>query len=236
MGGFESERRIDTTRLWSGGLATAVVAGLIALVGMLLIRGVLGVAVLAPHDAGVLGGVVVGGYALMAAVAALAATGLLHALLLTAPRPATFFGWIVGLATLVAAVGPVTQDAPAGGQIATGIVNAVTGLVITSLLGGVGAGAMRRAHGGRPLLHAEGALPDVGYAPGWDGVPSESAPVDGRPGGSGAGEVRPGEGGAVYDAGRRDALDHGGAAAPEVTGGPEPRRHYPDPMAPGGQN
>ncbi|MFC4563579.1 DUF6069 family protein [Nocardiopsis mangrovi] len=219
MGGFESERPIDTTRLWSGGLATAVVAGLIALVGMLLIRGVLGVPVLAPHDAGLLGGVVVGGYALMAAVAALAATGLLHALLLTAPRPATFFGWIVGLATLVAAVGPVTQDAPAGGQIATGIVNAVTGLVITSLLGGVGAGAVRRPRGTRPLLRAEGALPDVGYTPAWDHGPDGGPPEDGP----------------AYDAGRRDASDGGAAGGPANTSG-APRRHYPDPTAQSGHD
>jgi hypothetical protein len=47
-------------------------------------------------------------YALLAAAGALIATGLMHLLLLSAPSPRTFFGWIVGLATLAAAVAPFT--------------------------------------------------------------------------------------------------------------------------------
>lgn len=41
-------RPIDTTRLWSGGLATAVVAALIGLVGVLIVRAVFRVALHAP--------------------------------------------------------------------------------------------------------------------------------------------------------------------------------------------
>ncbi|MDA0564314.1 DUF6069 family protein [Streptomonospora sp. S1-112] len=156
MSEFGSERRVNVARLWSGGLATAVVAALIILVGALVVRGVLGVPVLAPEDAGYFGDLGTALYALMAACAALAATALLHLLLLSAPRPTTFFGWIVGLAAVVAAVTPFTQDAPFAGQLSTALINAVTGTAIASLLSGVGAAAVRRPRPRRSLRGRRG--------------------------------------------------------------------------------
>lgn len=46
-----------------------------------------------------------------AAVAALLATGLMHLLLLSTPRPGQFFTWIVGLLTLIAVILPFLTDA-----------------------------------------------------------------------------------------------------------------------------
>src|ERR687893_776209 len=46
---------VDATRLWAGGLATAGVAALIALVGVLIVRAVLRIALYAPKEAGALG-------------------------------------------------------------------------------------------------------------------------------------------------------------------------------------
>src|SRR5690242_8166713 len=71
---------VDAGRLWAGGVATALVAALIAVVGILLARGVLGVAVLARQSAGVWGDASTGWYAAGAALASLAATGLIHVL------------------------------------------------------------------------------------------------------------------------------------------------------------
>ncbi|MDA2807449.1 DUF6069 family protein [Nocardiopsis suaedae] len=162
MSGIDNVRSINVSRLWSGGLATAVVAGLVILVGTLIVRGVFGIPVLAPEEAGYLGDATTGVYAATAAIAALIATALLHLLMLSAPRPMTFFGWIVGLATIVAAVTPFTQGATLASQIATGLINAVCGIAIVSLLSSVGASAFRR-RSGRPRLHGEGALPETDY-------------------------------------------------------------------------
>ncbi|MDA2812394.1 DUF6069 family protein [Nocardiopsis sp. RSe5-2] len=172
MSGIDSGRSINVSRLWSGGLATAVVAGLVILVGALIVRGVFGIPVLAPEEAGYLGDATTGVYAATAAIAALIATALLHLLMLSAPRPMTFFGWIVGLATVVAAVTPFTQGAPLASQIATGLINAVCGIAIVSLLSSVGASAYRRSE--RPRLHGEGALPGAGFDPGYGADDYES--------------------------------------------------------------
>ncbi|MEV2274321.1 DUF6069 family protein [Nocardiopsis sp. NPDC049922] len=162
MSEFGSERPVDAVRLWSGGLATAVVATLVVLVGTLIIRGVLGIPVLAPEEAGYLGGTGIVAYASVAAAAALLATGLLHVLLLTAPRPRAFFGWMMGLMTAVAAVTPFTQGAELASQIATAVVNLVAGVAIATLLGGVaGTAAARSRNRPPPVLRQEGILPDV---------------------------------------------------------------------------
>lgn len=161
-----SERSVNTVRLWSGGLATAVVAVLVILVGTLVIRGVMGVPVLAPEEAGYLGDVGTVVYALMAGVTALLATGLMQMLLLSAPRPRAFFGWIIGLVTTVAAVTPFTQGAELSSQIATAMMNLVAGIAIATLLNSVAKTAVVRSsradgRSRRPALRHEGILPDV---------------------------------------------------------------------------
>ena len=47
--------RLEVGRLWAGGVATAVVAALLALVGVLIVRVVLRIAVYAPAGAGAFG-------------------------------------------------------------------------------------------------------------------------------------------------------------------------------------
>ncbi|RKS05668.1 hypothetical protein DFP74_1273 [Nocardiopsis sp. Huas11] len=161
-----SERSVNTVRLWSGGLATAVVAVLVILVGTLVIRGVMGIPVLAPEEAGYLGDVGTVVYALMAGVAALLATALLQMLLLSAPRPRAFFGWIIGLVTAVAAVTPFTQGAEPASQIATAMMNLVAGIAIATLLNSVAKTAVIRSartdgRSRRTVLRHEGILPGV---------------------------------------------------------------------------
>src|SRR5439155_17087364 len=78
---------VDAVRLWTGGAATALVAALITVVGVLLVRGIFGVPVLAPKGKGVWGDASTAWYALGAAGAAIVATGLMHILLLYTPRP-----------------------------------------------------------------------------------------------------------------------------------------------------
>lgn len=128
--------RVDAGRLWSGGLATAVVAALIAVVGILVGRGLFDVDVLAPDEAGAWGDADTGRYALGAAAAALVATGVAHVLILTTPRPMRFFGWVVTLATVVAMLAPLVTEEDQGARLFTAGLNAVLGLAIGSLVGG----------------------------------------------------------------------------------------------------
>src|SRR5579871_2613566 len=95
-----SHPHVDPTQLWPGGIATAVVAGLVALVGVLACRWLLNVPILAPKSDGAYGDAHTTGVVLAAAGSALVATGLLHLLLISTPRPMTFFGWIVSLGTV----------------------------------------------------------------------------------------------------------------------------------------
>lgn len=128
---------IDARRLWAGGAATAVVAALIAVVGILLARGVLRAAVFAPERAGVWGNANTVTYAVSAAAVALLATGVLHFLLVTTPRATVFFGWIMVLLTIIAVVVPWSVIGTTTGLIATVTINVLIGLVVTSLLIGV---------------------------------------------------------------------------------------------------
>ena len=141
--GTRAGRSVDAGRLWSGGVATALVAALVALVGVLLCRGVLDVPVLAPTDEGTLGNASTVRLVVLAAFAALLATGLLHLLLLSTPRPLQFFGWIVGLVTVAATLTPFLTDADLSVKVATSAIYLVTGIAIGSLLSGVARSAIR---------------------------------------------------------------------------------------------
>jgi len=141
--------KVDATQLWPGGIATAVVAGLVALVGVLACRWLLKVPILAPQRDGAYGDAHTTGVVLAAAGAALVATGLLHLLLISTPRPLIFFGWIVSLATIAAVLYPFSTTAPLSQKAATGAVSLVIGVAIGTLLAGVGARSIRPS-GGQP--------------------------------------------------------------------------------------
>jgi hypothetical protein len=137
------EPRINAARLWSAGLATAVVAALIALVGVLVVRAVLQVALYAPSEAGAFGDSDTVLLCVTAAAAALAATGLVHLLLLGTPRPLSYFRWIVGLVTAAVVVLPFLSGAPPAEALAQGVIHLVIGIAIGSLVSGAAASASR---------------------------------------------------------------------------------------------
>ena len=134
-----SSQSADASTLWSGGIATAVVTGLVALLGVLAFRWLFHVSILAPASNGAYGDANTTVMVFAAAGAALIATALLQVLLLTTPRPLTFFGWIIGLATLVAIFFPFSTSAPLSQKFATATVNLFIGIAIGSLLAVVGA-------------------------------------------------------------------------------------------------
>jgi uncharacterized protein DUF6069 len=110
--------KVDAGRLWIGGVATAAVAALVAVVGVLIARGLFEVPLLAPTGEGALGDASTARLAGLAGLAALLATGLMHLLLLSTPRPGQFFTWIVALATLIAVILPFLTDAEPNTKVA----------------------------------------------------------------------------------------------------------------------
>jgi hypothetical protein len=135
---------VSVRRLWAGGGATALVAAGIGVVGVLLIRGLLGIPILSAQ--GQLVDQAMAVVPITAALAALAATALLHLLLLTTPRPIAFFGAICGIVIAIMVlqvfiVGGTTRE-----TAATSILYVAIGVGIISLLSGVARTAVRRAY------------------------------------------------------------------------------------------
>ena len=134
---------VDARMLWSGGVATAIVAGLIALVGVVICRWLFNIPILAPRRDGAYGNAHTTTLILVAFLAALAATLLALLLLVSTPRPMVFFGWIVGLVTVVMVIFPFKSGATLEEKIATSVVYLVIGVAIGTLIAGVGERATR---------------------------------------------------------------------------------------------
>ena len=134
---------VDAGRLWAGGAATALVAGLVAMVGVLIGEGVFDLAMVEPPLLPV-GDSFAVRYAVTAALLALVATAVAHLLAVSTPRPRAFFSWLVGLATLAGVVLPFALDGTLGGRVATALVNLVIGLCVLSLLSSVLARTVHR--------------------------------------------------------------------------------------------
>lgn len=144
-------REIDPGRLWAGGAVVAVVAALVAVAGLLIARGLFDVAVLAPEGRGIWGNANTFTYALVAAATALLATGLMHLLVIATPAPEQFFGWIMTLVTLIAAVLPLTLTVDIAAKWATALINIAIGAAIAFLVGMVAGNAYRpRTHPSPP--------------------------------------------------------------------------------------
>ena len=146
-GTAEEQRSVNAIRLWSGGLAAAVVAALAGLVGVLIARVVFQVALLAPRAAGSFGDSSTVRLCVVAAAAALAATGLVHLLMLSTPRPLAYFGWIVGLVTAATVVLPFLSGGALAVMLANAVIHLVIGLAVGSLVSGAAAAATRHPAG-----------------------------------------------------------------------------------------
>lgn len=126
--------QVDAGRLWAGGVATAVVSALVALVGLLVARGVLDIAVLAPASDGRWDTATYASLAIAAILGSFVATTLMHALLLFAPNARSFFHWIMGLAAVINAAWPFALDASLEEQVATAVIGVAIVLAIGSLV------------------------------------------------------------------------------------------------------
>jgi hypothetical protein len=134
---------VNAGKLWAGGLATALVAALIAVGGIVIGRGLFNVDVLAPKGAGVWGDARTGWYAFGAAAAALLATAIVHLLILFAPRPMLFFGWVMCMATVLGMAAPFLSDEGLASRVYTAGLNLILGVAIGSLVAGSARAATR---------------------------------------------------------------------------------------------
>ena len=98
-------------------------AALVAAVGVLIARGLFEIPLLAPTGDGALGDASTARLAGLAAAAALLATGLIHPLLVSTPRPGQFFTWIMTLATLIAVTLPFLTDTEPATKLTTAALN-----------------------------------------------------------------------------------------------------------------
>ena len=140
--GSRSSQRyvIDAQKLWIGGLMAGLVAAGVAIVGLLIVRGVFDIKVFVT-DKGQVVNASLWWYAVVSFVAALFATGLLHLLLISAPSPWRFFGWIVGLGVAIAVIIPFTTDAELSAKVGTAGINLAIGIAVYSIVSGVGRAA-----------------------------------------------------------------------------------------------
>lgn len=120
---------------WAGVVATALVAALIGVAGTVIFESILDVDLVTQDPFGTdstMGAYVVGGVA-----TAVVAGALLYALVLSTPKPRAFFGWIMGLGTLVVALLPLTWTDDTETALCSGLVNLLIGIAVWSLLAGV---------------------------------------------------------------------------------------------------
>jgi hypothetical protein len=126
---------LEVGRYWAGALATMLVAALIGLTADIILEEVLDLEIHSQVD--LLGaGSDITAWALVGALFALVAAIVLYLLVLTTPRPSSFFAWVIGLATVVLAALPFADRAELVPAILAAIVWIVIGSAVWSLLTG----------------------------------------------------------------------------------------------------
>jgi nitrate reductase gamma subunit len=121
---------IDQVRYWVGAGLTAGVTALVGIIGLVVARGIVHV----PVELGSGRAVNAGIYGVLVVVIALGAAALYDAMLHVAPRPTTYFSWLIAMLTALAALMPFTTSAGLHSQIAFSAMNLAVGLVIMILV------------------------------------------------------------------------------------------------------
>jgi hypothetical protein len=159
----DGDVEVVAKRLWAGGVATALVAAGIAFVGVLIINSIFEVGIQTAGRSGALVDNASTVIPIAAGIAALASTALLHLLLMTTPRPASFFSAIAVLVIVVLILQVFLADGSISAHIATGILYAAIGVAIVSMLSGVSATSVRPVARGGWGGQDQGGRYDAGY-------------------------------------------------------------------------
>lgn len=123
---------LDAGRYWGGAFATIIVAALIGVVAWFVVERVADQEL---HDPPFGGDAM--SWAIAGALFALVAAVLLHLFVATTPKPASFFGWVVALATVILAAIQFTGGDVGLSEVLTAVVWLVLGVAVWSLLTGV---------------------------------------------------------------------------------------------------
>ncbi|MCA5894796.1 hypothetical protein LEP48_15760 [Isoptericola sp. NEAU-Y5] len=123
---------LDVRRYWAGAVVTVVVCGLIGLAASVIFDQAFDVGLL-----DVVGGSSSLAWAMTGALFGLLAAVVLQVLVMVAPRPRMFFGWLVAVVTVILAVTPFTGNPDAVPAVVTALVWIVLGLATSSMLSGV---------------------------------------------------------------------------------------------------
>jgi len=126
-------RHIDRLTIWAGIVATALVASLLAVLGVIATRGLLGVDIIYPRGGQAFQDTTPYQLTFAATVGAVAAGVLVQLLMYVTPRPLLFFGLISMLATAVLVVWPFTTAAVMLSRVATSVVHLALGVAISTL-------------------------------------------------------------------------------------------------------
>jgi hypothetical protein len=124
-------------------VATAVVAALVAVIGLVVAKDIFNVPVWLPTGDQTVMSATGGRLILISAGAAIVGTGLMQLLLIATPRPFQFFGWIMALAAVAAALWPFTTDMTTVSKVAGALISIVVGIAIWSLLAGVARSSLK---------------------------------------------------------------------------------------------
>ena len=126
---------LEVGRFWAGALATMLVAALIGLAADFILEEVLNLEIRAQADLFGTGSDLMA-WVVAGALFALAAAVVLYLLVMSTPRPRSFFGWVVGLATVILAAVPFAGSFELIPAILAAIVWIVIGSAVYSLLTG----------------------------------------------------------------------------------------------------
>lgn len=130
---------LEVGRYWAGALATVLVAALIGLAADFILEEVLNLEIQPTAD--LFGtGSDMAAWALAGAVFALLAAIVLYLFVLSTPRPRSFFGWVVALATVILAAVPFADL----GEIVPAVLSAVVWIIIGSAVYSLLTGTLSR--------------------------------------------------------------------------------------------
>jgi hypothetical protein len=126
---------LEVGRFWAGVLATMLVAALIGLAATFILEEVLNLEIQPQADLFATGSDLMA-WVVAGALFALGAALVLYLLVMSTPRPRSFFGWVVGLATVILAAVPFADRPEIVPAILAAIVWIIIGSAVYSLLTG----------------------------------------------------------------------------------------------------
>lgn len=133
---WNEQVRTDAGRLWAGGVATAVVAAGVTLIGIMVLHQLLHAPILSPGGLRQAADYAMVAFPVAVGIVTLLATGLLHLLLMTTPRAGQFFGWIASLVLALVVLQVFLHETDLLAKVETTVFYLLIGIaIITSLLG-----------------------------------------------------------------------------------------------------